>query len=586
MLIPHHVGPFLWHYIKKFKWSVFTIFFCIFLWAVNESLFPYFIKVMVDRTQSAMPGEFSLWHLFAFPIVGIVSTWSVMELAMRLTGALEVYLYPHFRAAMREDVFEHVKKHSHDYFTSNLAGSIGSKVADIPKSSQAILEHIYWHVSAISMTFIISTIVVAQTSLIFAGLMVLWCAFHMGVTLYYLDETNRKMSAHYKSTALLNGETVDIITNALTMTMFARGLFEAKRIKHFQRIEIQKQKQAAWCIQKVNLIRGMAGLCFIFATLYLLVTGWQDGWVTAGDFPLIAMTSFNLMGMIWHLSIGLLELFRDIGTLKGALSLLESPHSVIDHPNASALTVTQGKIEFKKVGFGYLKNDPLFQDLSFKINSQEKIGLVGFSGSGKTTLVNLILRSHDIGAGEILIDGKNIAHVTQDSLRQQIALIPQDPSLFHRSIMENIRYGRLDASDEEVIEAAKKAHCDEFIRKMREGYHTLVGERGLRLSGGQRQRLAIARAILKDAPILILDEATSALDSVTEQLIQESLSELMKNRTTIVVAHRLSTLKTMDRIIVFEKGKIVEDGTQKTLLAEKGYFAQMWTLQEAGFLPV
>lgn len=585
MNLPHKVGPFLWRYISYYRWTVITMFGCIFVWALNESIFPYFVKLMVDRTQSFKPEELSLWQVFSFPIIGILSTWICMEIAMRIAGVVEVYFYPKLRAHMRSDVFEFIKYHSHDYFTSQLAGSIGSKIADIPKSSQYIIEHLYWHVGAISMAFFLSMIIVAQVSFIFMGLLLLWCAVHMGVTLYYLKETNQKMSAYYESTAKLNGETVDVITNAITMTLFARAPFETKRIKHFQGNEIRSSQVASWCMQKVNFFRGIAGLGFIFAMVYLLLNGWNDGWITPGDFPLIAMTSFNLMGMIWQLSMAMLDMARDVGTLKGALSLLETPHSVVDNPNAKALQVSQGMIEFKGVSFGYRKNDQLFNDLSLEIRASEKIGLVGFSGSGKTTLVNLILRSYDIRKGKILIDNQPISEVTQASLRQQIALIPQDPSLFHRSILENIRYGKIDASDEEVMIAAQKAHCDDFIRNLEHGYDTVVGERGLKLSGGQRQRIAIARAILKDAPILILDEATSALDSVTEKLIQDSLNDLMKNRTTIVVAHRLSTLKTMDRIIVFDHGKVVEDGNQQELLRKKGYFAHMWALQQEGFLP-
>jgi ATP-binding cassette subfamily B protein len=585
MNLPHKVGPFLWRYIAHFKWSISTIFFCIFVWALNEAIFPYFVKLMVDRTQSLSVGELTIWQAFSLPIMGIIATWVAMEIAMRVAGIVEVYFYPKYRSLMRTEVFEFIKHHSHEYFTSQLAGSIGSKVADIPKSSQYILEHLYWHVGAISMVFVLSMIIVAQVSYFFMGLLILWCTVHMGVTIFYLKESNKKMSDYYESTAKLNGETVDIITNALTMSLFARAPFETKRIKNFQEVEIRKSMTAAWCMQKVNFIRGIAGLTFIFATIYLLLKGWNEGWISPGDFPLIAMTSFNLMGMIWQLSMALLDLSRDMGTLKGALSLLESPHSVVDKRDAKMLRVLKGTIELKDVTFSYRQHNQLFHNLSLRINAGEKVGLVGFSGSGKTTLVNLILRSYDVDQGEILIDDQLITDVTQASLRQQIALIPQDPSLFHRSVLENIRYGRIDATDEEVMTAAQKAHCDEFIRKLEHGYNTVVGERGLKLSGGQRQRIAIARAILKDAPILILDEATSALDSVTEKMIQDSLNELMKGRTTIVVAHRLSTLKTMDRIIVFDRGKVVEDGTQHSLMRKNGYFSRMWGLQQEGFLP-
>lgn len=271
--------------------------------------------------------------------------------------------------------------------------------------------------------------------------------------------------------------------------------------------------------------------------------------------------------------------------MNAALTLISTSHEIKDAPSAQLMAVTAGRIQFKDVTFSYKKGKPIFENLSVDILPGQRVGLVGFSGSGKSTFVNLIMRSYDIQKGAISIDGQNIAAVTSHSLREKIAMIPQDPSLFHRTLMENIRYGRFDATDEEVIEASKRAHCHGFIEELDEKYHSLVGERGVKLSGGQRQRIAIARAILKNAPILILDEATSSLDSVTEKIIQKSLDDLMKNRTTLVIAHRLSTLSHLDRILVFDQGKIVEDGTTEALLQKNGYFARLWNMQADGFLP-
>ena len=291
------------------------------------------------------------------------------------------------------------------------------------------------------------------------------------------------------------------------------------------------------------------------------------------------------MGHIWHMTFNMVHMLQEYGTLESALSIIKEPHGVVDAPDAKSIAIQSGNIEIQNITFGYTPKHLLFKDLSLKIKAGEKLGLVGFSGSGKTTLVNLILRAYDLNAGAILIDGQDIASATQASLRAQIGLIPQDPSLFHRTIMDNIRYGNLEASDAEVIECARKAHCHEFISQMKNGYDTVVGERGMQLSGGQRQRLGIARAFLKNAPVLILDEATSALDSITEGYIQESLHTLMEGKTVVVVAHRLSTLASMDRILVFDKGTLLEDGTQDQLLAKKGQFWRLWTHQQEGFLP-
>jgi ATP-binding cassette subfamily B protein len=298
------------------------------------------------------------------------------------------------------------------------------------------------------------------------------------------------------------------------------------------------------------------------------------------------MTNFNIINTLFQFSHTIGDFIANWSAVDQAIALLdarEMTHS--DKPKATALNCTHGKITFDQVKFHYKGTEKLFQNKSIEIQAGQKVGLVGYSGGGKSTFVNLILRLYEVIDGAILIDGQDIRDVTQDSLRENIAMIPQDPSLFHRSLMENIRYGRVDSTDQEVIEAAKKAHAHEFIEKLKQGYDSLVGERGVKLSGGQRQRIAIARAILKNAPILILDEATSQLDSVTESLIQESLWELIQNKTTIVIAHRLSTLLHMDRILVFDKGKIVEDGTHGELLAKGGLYKNLWDAQVGGFFP-
>lgn len=585
MTLPHKPVPFLWHYVKMYKWSYLTMLIGLSIWAFNEFMFPYYLKLMVDKISVLPPGQESLWETFQVPILGIVVTWLAMEVAMRIYGFVETYMIPKFRASMRADVFDYVKGQSLNYFSQNLAGSIGSKIADIPKSSQHIMENFYWHILGIGLAFIFALIIMAQVSLIFSGITLFWFVTHMSVTLYFMPEINRKVGDHYKSLVRLNGETVDMIGNATLMRLFARIPFETKRLSKYQSQEVSKLVTSGLCIQKVNFIRGKLTLLFIFGITFALLNGWNQGWLTPGDFPLVAMTTFNLIGLIWHMSISLVDLFNDVGTLEGALTLLKSHREVIDAPHAKKLKIDQGQIIYNNVRFGYRKTHPIFKNLDVEIQAGEKIGLVGFSGSGKTTFVNLLLREFDLQGGSISLDSQNIADVTLSSLRESIGVIPQDPSLFHRSIMENIKYGSMNASDEEAVEAAKRAHCHEFISQMEEGYHTIVGERGLRLSGGQRQRLAIARAILKNAPILVLDEATSALDSSTEALIHESLEEMMIGKTTIVVAHRLSTLKMMDRIFVFDKGEIVEEGSQKQLLKAKGHFARLWELQQEGFLP-
>ena len=316
----------------------------------------------------------------------------------------------------------------------------------------------------------------------------------------------------------------------------------------------------------------------------LVAYGWSREWITVGEAATISSLCMMLTGTTWMLGSGIVQLVDEAGYITDALNITTRPHDVKDGINAPYIAVNKGAIAFERVHFGF-PGKTIFSDLSVAINPGEKIALVGPSGAGKSTFIALLLRLFDLEGGRILIDGQDISGVTQDSLRRNIAVIPQDTSLFHRSLMENIRYGRLDATDEEVMEAARKANAHDFIATLPQGYDTLVGERGIRLSGGQRQRIAIARAILKNAPVLILDEATSALDSQSERLIQQALATLMENKTVIAIAHRLSTIAHMDRILVFDHGKIVEQGRHDALIRDKyGLYAKLWAMQSGGFI--
>jgi ATP-binding cassette subfamily B protein len=338
-------------------------------------------------------------------------------------------------------------------------------------------------------------------------------------------------------------------------------------------------------MEKLRWFQYSAAMVLMVAMVGYALKIWADGALTVGEFSMVAGLAIMLIEAARGLSRTFLEFFEHTGNVGDGVSVFVQSHEIVDLPDAAELEVSHGGIVFDDVSFAYREGLPVFTHLSVAIEPRQHVGLVGFSGSGKSTFANLILRLFEYNAGSIRIDGQDIHAVTQDSLRRNISMIPQDPQLFHRSLMENIRYGRLDATDDEVVEAAKKAHAHEFIVLTEQGYDSLVGERGVKLSGGQRQRIAIARAILKNAPILILDEATSSLDSVTEKEIQRGLVHLMQGRTVVVVAHRLSTISHMDRILVFDQGRIVEDGSHQALLARNGHYARLWNMQAGGFLP-
>jgi ATP-binding cassette subfamily B protein len=330
--------------------------------------------------------------------------------------------------------------------------------------------------------------------------------------------------------------------------------------------------------------QGLSFVVYQALCLWWLTYYFKQGNITAGDFALVLSINSAIVDCLWYLVQGVEECVELYGEVTQGLQTILVPPSIVDATTAMPLVVARGAIRFDHVSFQYKTQEPLFNGLSIDIPGGQKVGLVGFSGSGKTTFINLILRIFDISDGAIYIDDQNIKEVTQDSLRHAIGIVPQDPAFFNRSVMDNIRYGKPTATDEEVIEAAKKAHAHEFIMRMPHVYNAMIGERGAKLSGGQRQRFAIARAMLKNAPILILDEATSALDTVTEHKIQDALKILMDGKTVLAVAHRLSTIEAMDRILVFEKGAIVEDGSHHELITRNGVYAKLWAMQSGGML--
>ncbi|HVV68437.1 MAG TPA: ABC transporter ATP-binding protein [Gammaproteobacteria bacterium] len=585
MNLPTSNFAFIFYFVRQ-QWLRFLALFAIsMVWAVNDAMLPYFLKRIVNTLHDYTGPPQGVYLAVKGILIILLIFWIVTEILNRIQGINQIYTFPRFRANIRASVFNYVKSHSHEYFSNQFAGNLAKKLADLPHSCQNIME-------IISFQFITATVGISMvltmmwlTKPLFAVILLIWLSFHLGLTILILRRANVLYETHAESVSVLSGKIVDIFTNILNVRLFARSRYESEYLQQFQQDEITKARKAMWLIELMRMGLGINGLFLIFGMIFTLLYGWAHGWVTLGDFTQVSMQSFWLLGLIWFVSFQMTVFVRETGTISDALSLIKKSHDLSDTENAHPIAIPCGQIIFNQVTFGYKRNRPIFQNLNLVIQPGEKIGLVGFSGSGKSTLVNLILRFYDLQSGQILIDGQDIAKVSQESLRAQIAMIPQDPALFHRSLMENIRYGRLDATDEEVFKASELAHCHEFIEKLDCDYESLVGERGIKLSGGQRQRIAIARAILKNAPILILDEATSSLDSVTEKLIQESLEHLMQGRTTIVIAHRLSTLADMDRILVFHKGEIVEQGTIANLLNVNGHFAKLWHMQSEGFLP-
>lgn len=584
--IPKTLLPFFWHFVSRYKLYTAGLMLVSTLWALHVSLAPYSMKLLIDGVTN-YKGDFAgLEKVVFWPSMLYIFLSVALGVTFRLYDFIILRLMPNLRRDIQQQMLFYLEGHSHHYFQNSFAGSLSNKISDMMRGVPEILGMLTDAFLASFLAILIATVAMYMVQPVFAIVLVVWAAIYFYIT-WRLSKKGREYAtilAESKST--LSGKQVDSISNITNIRLFAKRRFEVEYIKKYTDDTVEKDRKLQWYLLKVRIFQFLSMSAMLAALLYLLIEERSRDAITVGDFALILGLSHRLLDALWNVANNFVRFAQEVGTCSQALSIITPAHEIVDIAGAQPLEVRSGGIVFDNVTFKYQKNNNLFQDKHVEIAPGTKVGLVGFSGSGKTTFVNLILRFFNVESGRILIDGQDIARVKQDSLHENIAMIPQDTTLFHRSLMENICYGKLNASDAEVIEASKRAHCHEFISILPEGYDSLVGERGIKLSGGQRQRIAIARAMLKNAPILILDEATSALDSVTEKHIQGSLQELMQGRTTIVVAHRLSTLSEMDRILVFDKGRIIEDGTHKKLLKIKnGHYSKMWQMQAGGFLP-
>lgn len=579
-----HLPAFIWHFVKSQRWVFFFVFALSLVWALDATLWPYLLGFIIDILSEYDLIRDSAWQALKWPVLSGACLWIFVESSFRCKGFLQAKAFPQIEADVRMAMFDHIQRHSPKYFNSHFAGSLSNKINDMTIQITLILQNMLTLFLPALATCALTIFFFAQVNSLFAIIAVCWIVTHISICLAFTRRCARFSYIHGETRSALAGKIVDSLTNNFAVNLFARFGFEKARIGMYQKEEKAKYYQSKRSIEMMFLFVSTAFLIGGFSLNGFMILYWIQGKISTGEVIQVFNTTWNLIFILWFAGEEMPQFFQSIGLASQALSIMKDPQDVLDIPNALPLQVTQGEIIFENVSFHY-GDKTLFQNKDVHIHGGEKVGLVGYSGSGKTTFVNLILRLYPLEKGKILIDGQDVAEVTLDTLRSQIALIPQDPSLFHRTLEENICYGKPDASYEDMIQAAKKAHCQEFVEKLPLGYKTLTGEKGAKLSGGERQRIAIARAMLTKAPILILDEATSALDSVTENYIQDSLDNLIKGRTTIVIAHRLSTLSKMDRILVFDQGKIVEEGSHAQLLAKEGYYSKMWQMQAGGFLP-
>lgn len=548
-------------------------------------LLPFAIKQIMDAVVLAQSLGVPVWPQVERPLWLFAGLNLGIVLFSRISGTVLVLLGPALRRRIRRELFAYLQHHSQRYFLGNFAGSLANRIAETSMSTAQVLWTILFDFWPLTITFSVSLVLLGRVNTELATVLAGWIVIYVGVSFVLALRCRRYARDYAAARSLVSGKIVDSVTNIMNAKLFARRDHEQAYLEHYLNLEVKRARRTFWFMEGIRWFQFIAAMFLMLGIVGYAIKVWADRGMTAGEFAMAASLSLLLIEQARGLSRKFLDFFEYVGNVNDGVGMIVRPHEVVDSPDARTLRVTRGEIRLDDVQFAYVAGRPVFAGLNLRIHAGEKVGFVGFSGSGKSTLLNLILRLFEPQAGRISIDGQDIQGVTQESLRAAIAMIPQDPMLFHRTLMENIRYGRLEATDEEVIAAARQARAHEFVMNTDDKYHSLVGERGVKLSGGQRQRIALARAILKNTPILLLDEATSSLDSVTERQIQDSLRDLMRDKTVIVIAHRLSTLAHLDRIVVFHEGRIIEVGDHGELLARNGHYARMWTMQAGGFLP-
>jgi ATP-binding cassette subfamily B multidrug efflux pump len=587
---PSTLGAFYRHYLRDVWWAYALIMvFGLIGSLIEVSLFAFVGKIVDLAKSAANPGAFFeehgrtlLWMAFVAMIARPLA-FGLHALFINQTVNANV------TNMVRWQQHRYILRQSLSFFQNDFAGRIAQKVIQTgPAFRQSLVEAVdaLWFV-AIYWTS--AAVIFFELDARLLWPLLLWMAGFLVTIRYFVPKLIAKSTTVSEARSMLTGRIVDSYTNILTVKLFAHTDGEDAYAREAIEDHTAKFKDQMRTITGLEMCQWiLTGMLIVFTT-GLALWLWSKGKITLGDIAIITGLVIRINNMAGWVMWVITGIFENVGTVQEGMEVIAKPWSVVDAAGAKPLRVTKGEIRYEDVRFHYGRDRGVIDHLSLVIRPGEKVGLVGPSGAGKSTLVNILLRFHDLEAGRILIDGQDVGLVTQDSLRAQIGLVTQDTSLLHRTVRENIRYGRPGASEEDVIAAAKMAHAHEFIEgledyKGRRGYLAQVGERGVKLSGGQRQRIAIARVLLKDAPILILDEATSALDSEVEAAIQEQLYNLMANKTVIAIAHRLSTIAAMDRLIIMDKGRIVEDGSHEELLRQGGLYASLWARQSGGFL--
>ncbi len=587
---PAGLLAFYWHFARQTKGLFIALFITGFVVALLDSMIPLFMGRVVTLVTESGPRY--LWSQSWPILMGMIAVLLLRPFALAAQNLVSNQaIAANFANRIRWQNHWHVARQSWAFFQNDFAGRIANKVM---QTGPAVRETLVALITGVWYILVYGTsaiILLSSADPWLALPVMVWAAGYLVLLRAFVPRMRDRSKDVSEARSTLTGRIVDTYTNILTVKLFARTRHEDAYVREavedhtsLFHAALRLNTQFSFCLSILNALLVLS----VGATAIFL---WTRDLVAIGTIAMAMPLSWQIISISGWVAMRVTEIFENIGVVQEGMSAIARPLGLIDRPDAVPLIVTKGDIQFEDIRFGYGRENGLIDGLTLHVRSGERIGLVGRSGAGKSTLVNLLLGFFSLQDGRILIDGQDIAAVTQESLRAQISLVTQDTSLLHRSIRDNIRYGEPNAGEEEIIAAAKLAHAHEFVLDLedlqgRRGYDAHVGERGVKLSGGQRQRIAIARVILKDAPILVLDEATSALDSEVEAAIQSSLSTLMRGKTVIAIAHRLSTIAQMDRLVVMDRGRIVEEGTHAKLLRADGHYAALWRHQSGGFIDV
>ncbi len=573
-----------WRGIKPKKWWGILLFICVAFANISAIAVPIFYKQFFDLISVVLDKDVASYKLIiiVFEILSLnIVSWVLYRVATFANNNFQTSVM----AKLRQQSYDYLMEHSYSFFTNNFTGSLVQRVNRFSRAFERLSDNLIWGLTPLIIRVISIILIILFFNKWIALIILIWAIIFLGFNIIFSKWKLKYDLSVAEADSKATGYLADTITNQNNVALFARQDFESSGYKKVTEEQARITKFDWNLASIIEGVQGFLSIAIEFFVFYFAIKYWKDGTITIGIFVMLQAYVFTLIEQFWGVTRIVRDVYQSYADAKEMVEIMKLPHEITDAPTAKELKVLDGMIEFRDLNFNFNETRQVLKNINLIINPGEKVAIIGPSGAGKTTFIRLLLRFYDSTSGQILVDNQDIAKVTQESLRNNISLVPQDPVLFHRTLAENIAYGKRDATREDIERAAELAHCDEFIKDLSQGFETYVGERGIKLSGGERQRVAIARAILKNAPILVLDEATSSLDSESEMLIQDALNNLMQNKTVIVIAHRLSTIQKMDRIIVVDNGQIIEQGNHQELLAnENSLYKKLWTLQAGGFL--